>query len=84
MDTDALNLFFLTDVYLINSRLSRSKMPLVMNYNHHSVKIQNISSVLVFSENCSTCRYIFDVLVVGGEYHFLPLHYPDHFQPSQY
>ena len=34
-----------------------------------------ISFQLVFSESCSTCRYIFDVLIGGGELHvFLLCH----------
>ena len=30
---------------------------------------------LIFSENCSTCRCIFDVFVVGGEFHVLLLYH---------
>lgn len=37
----------------------------------------SVSSQFIFSENCSTCLYIFDVFVGGDELHILIVHHLD-------
>ena len=37
----------------------------------------SVSFLLVFCENCSMCRYIFDVFMAGGELRVLLLHHLD-------